>query len=185
MHERPALFNRLMQVNQEFCIAWANTQILAGATAICYFDALLSPSITAGAHLETGFKIAQDTLARINSPSVIHMATAATLPVVEEVIAAGASVIGVGILDDLAKLKATCQGRLTILGNLNGIAMRRWTPQQVEKKVKEVIAQAAPGGGFILADNGEIPWQVGEEVLTALSVAAHKWGRYPVCCQMG
>jgi len=185
MHERSELFNRLIEVNQEFCVAWANAQVRAGATAVCYFDALLSPAMTASVHLETGFRIARDTLARINSPSAIHMATAATLPVIEEVIDTGASIIGVSIMDDLAELKAACRGRLTILGNLNGVEMRRWTPEQTENTVKKAISEAASGGGFILADNGEIPWQVGEEVLTAVSDAVHKWGRYPGCCRTG
>jgi uroporphyrinogen decarboxylase len=182
MYERPTLFQRLMAVNQEFCVACANAQVQAGATAICYFDALLSPSNTAGEYRETGFAIARQTLARINSPSAIHMATAPALPVIEEVIRTGTSIIGVSILDDLAELKARCQGRLTILGNLNGITMRCWTVEQAEQTVKEVLATAAPGGGFILADNGEIPWQVGEDVLMALSEATHRWGQYPVCC---
>lgn len=183
MHEQPQSFQRLMAVNQAFCVNWANAQVRAGATAICYFDALLSPSMTTGAQLEAGFRIARETLARINSPSAIHMATAATLPVIEEVIATGTLMIGVSILDDLVQLKALCRGRLTILGNLNGIEMRRWTPEQAEKTVKELIATAAPGGGFILADNGEIPWQVNEEILLAVSDAVHTWGCYPVCPQ--
>ena len=181
MYERPDLFERLMRVNQEFCVAGANAQIQAGATAICYFDALLSSTVTAGAQLAAGFRIARETLARINGPSAIHMATAATLSVIEDVIATGTSIIGVSIMDDLAALKAACRGRLTILGNLNGIEMRRWTPEQAERTVKEVIAEAGPGGGFILADNGEIPWQVSEEILLAVSEAARKWGHYPLC----
>jgi uroporphyrinogen decarboxylase len=183
MHDRPQLFQRLMAVNQEFCIAWANAQVRAGATAVCYYDGLLSSTMTADAQLEEGFRIARETLAQINSPSAIHMATAATLPVIEKVIATGTSIIGVSILDDLAKLKAVCQGRLTILGNLNGVEMRRWIPEQAEQTVKEVLATAAPGGGFILADNGVIPWQVSEEILLAVSDAVHKWGRYPLVFQ--
>ncbi len=38
MYERPDLFQRLMKVNSDFCINWANAQLEAGATAICYFD---------------------------------------------------------------------------------------------------------------------------------------------------
>uniref|UniRef100_UPI00405683DF uroporphyrinogen decarboxylase family protein n=1 Tax=Candidatus Electrothrix sp. TaxID=2170559 RepID=UPI00405683DF len=185
MHERPDVFDRLMRVNQEFCIAWANAQVQAGATAVCYFDALLSSTMTGGKQLEQGFRIARETLARINSPSAVHMATAATLPVIEKVIATGTSIIGVSILDDLAQLKAICRDRLTILGNLNGIEMRRWTKEQAEQTVQEVIATAAPGGGFILADNGEIPWQVSEEILLAVSDAVHTWGNYPVYQQHG
>ncbi|MCI5220587.1 MAG: methylcobamide--CoM methyltransferase MtbA, partial [Candidatus Electrothrix sp. LOE2] len=88
---------------------------------------------------------------------------------------------GVSVMEDLAALKAACRGRLTVLGNLNGIEMRRWTPQQAEEKVREAIDQAGAGGGFILADNhGEIPWQVGEEVLLAIAEAVYRWGVYPL-----
>jgi uroporphyrinogen decarboxylase len=63
--------------------------------------------------------------------------------------------------------------------------MRRWPPEQAEQTVKEVLATAAPGGGFILADNGVIPWQVSEEILLAVSDAVHTWGNYPVYQQHG
>ncbi|MCI5140718.1 MAG: methylcobamide--CoM methyltransferase MtbA [Candidatus Electrothrix sp. ATG1] len=183
MHDRPNVFNRLMKVNQEFCVAWANAQVRAGATAICYFDPLTSPTMTApGTHLEAGFRIARQTLARTQSPTVVHLASGSTLPVLDDIAATGTAAVGVSVTEDLAELKAACRGRLTVLGNLNGIEMRRWTPIQAEKKVKKAIAQAAKGGGFILADNhGEIPWQVSEEVLMAIAEAVHQWGVYPLC----
>ncbi|MCI5126328.1 MAG: methylcobamide--CoM methyltransferase MtbA [Candidatus Electrothrix sp. AR5] len=182
MHEQPALFNRLMEVNQEFCVNWANAQIQAGVTAICYFDPLTSPTITApGVHLEKGFAIAQQTLARIQSPTAIHMASGRTLSVIDDIVATGTAAIGVSVTEDLREVKAVCQGRLTVLGNLNGIEMRRWTPQQAEDKVREAIGKAGVGGGFILSDNhGEIPWQVSEEVLLAISEAVHRWGVSPL-----
>jgi uroporphyrinogen decarboxylase len=182
MYERPDLFQHLMAVNQEFCVAWANAQVRAGATAVCYFDPLTSPTMTApGTHLATGFRIARETLARIESPTAIHLASGRTLSVIDEIVATGTSAIGVSVMEDLAALKAACRGRLTVLGNLNGIEMRRWTPQQAEEKVREAIDQAGAGGGFILADNhGEIPWQVGEEVLTAIAEAVYRWGVYPL-----
>ena len=182
MYEQPDLFQHLMAVNQEFCVKWANAQIRAGATAVCYFDPLTSPTMTApGVHLETGFRIARRTLARIQSPTAIHLASGCTLPVLDDIAATGTSAIGVSVMEDLAEVKAACRGRLTVLGNLNGIEMRRWTAQQAEDKVKEAIGQAGGGGGFILSDNhGEIPWQVGDEVLSAISEAVHQWGVYPL-----
>ena len=70
---------------------------------------------------------------------------------------------------------------MAILGNLNGIEMSRWTPQEAELNVKEALAKAGPGGGFILSDNhGEIPWQVPEEILLAISSTVQKWGQYPL-----
>ena len=70
---------------------------------------------------------------------------------------------------------------MSLLGNLNGIEMRNWTPQQAELIVKRAIAKAGHGGGLLLGDNhGEIPWQVPEEVLLAIGDAVEKWGRYPL-----
>ncbi len=67
------------------------------------------------------------------------------------------------------------------MGNLNGVEMRRWTPGQIEANVKDAIAKAGPGGGFILSDNhGEIPWQVPDEVLSGVSEAVREWGRHPL-----
>lgn len=182
MYEQPKLFHQLIEVNQEFCVRWANAQVQAGATVICYFDPLTSPSMTApGVHLETGFRIAKETLTQIESPTAVHLASGRTLSIVENVIATGTAVLGISAMEDLAEVKAVCRNRITMLGNLNGIEMCRWTPQQAEEKVKEAIKKAGAGGGFILSDNhGEIPWQVSDEILLAISEAAHQWGKYPI-----
>lgn len=182
MHGDPERFRKLLQVNQEFCVEWANAQLAAGATAICYFDPVSSTSIVPRAfYLETGFPAASATLARIQGPAAIHLASGRCLPIVDDIVRAGAAVVGVSALEDLGELKAACRGRLTVLGNLNGIEMRRWTSREAEAAVKRAISLAGPGGGFILSDNhGEIPWQVPEEVLEAVSDAVLRWGRYPL-----
>jgi uroporphyrinogen decarboxylase len=55
------------------------------------------------------------------------------------------------------------------------------TPEQAEAQLKAVIAAAGPGGGFILSDNhGEIPCQVPEDTLLAISEAVHRLGTYPL-----
>jgi uroporphyrinogen decarboxylase len=67
------------------------------------------------------------------------------------------------------------------MGNLNGLERRRWSRERATEVVKAAIASAGPGGGFILSDNhGEIPYQVDEEVLLAVSEAVREWGRYPL-----
>ena len=182
MYEQPELFERLMQINEAFCVEWANAQLEAGATAITYFDPVSSPSITPRElYLETGFEVARRTLARIKGPTATHLASARCLPIIDDLVQTGTAIVGVSGLEDLAEVKAACQARLTVLGNLNGVEMRRWTPEQAEAAVKQAIAKAGPGGGYILADNhGEIPWQVPDDVLLALSEAVHKWGRYPL-----
>ena len=180
--ERPELYARLMRMNEEFCVAWANAQLAAGASAIGYADPVSSPSISARElFLRTGYPVAQRTIARIRGPVAMHFASGRSLAVVDDVVRLGAVGISASALEDLPAVKAACRGRLTVLGNLNAIVMRRWDDAQAEAAVKAALAQAGPGGGFILTDNhGEIPWQVPESVLDAVSAAAREWGRYPL-----
>ena len=182
VHENPVAFEQLMRVNEEFCVAWANAQLQAGATAICYFDPVSSPTmVPRPLYLRTGFPVATRTLARIQGPTVTHFASGRCLPIALDVAQTGTVAVGVSADEDLAELKIACQGGLSLIGNLNGISMRHWSAAQAEAAVKEAIARAGRGGGFILSDNhGEIPWQVPEEVLLAISEAVRKWGRYPL-----
>ena len=182
MYEHPVLFDQLTKVNEEFCVEWANAQLRAGATAICYFDPVSSANIVhRKLYLKTGFEIARRTIARIKGPTATHMASGRCLPIIDDLAKTGTTIIGVSVLEDLGALKEACRGRLTVMGNLNGIEMRRWTPEHAEVMVKRALAKAGTGGGFILSDNhGEIPWQVPEEVLMAISEAVHKWGKYPL-----
>ncbi|MBI2865147.1 MAG: uroporphyrinogen decarboxylase family protein [Chloroflexi bacterium] len=182
IYDRPELFARLMRMNEEFCVEWANAQLEAGATAIGYFDPVSSPTITPRElSRRTGLDIARRTISRIKGPVAMSMGSGRCLPVVDDVARMGAPIIAASALEDLAGTKTACQGRMTVLGNLNGIGMRRWTPAQAEAEVKKAIAGAGQGGGFILCDNhGEIPWQVPEGVLHAISDAVNEWGRYPL-----
>jgi uroporphyrinogen decarboxylase len=182
MYEQTELFNHLMKANEEFCVAWANAQLEAGATAICYFDPVSSTTITAREmYLKTGFNVAKRTLARIKGPTATHMASGRCMPIINDLAQTGTAVVGTSVLEDLGEMKAACRGKLAVLGSLNGIEMRRWTTEQAEAVVKDSIAKAGPGGGYILSDNhGEIPYQVPDSVLMAVSEAVHKWGAYPL-----
>ena len=180
--ETPEAIERLWRINQEFCVEWANAQLQAGATAICYFDPLASPTITPPeVYRATGWRIAQRTLARIAGPTATHLASGRSLAIANLLAQTGTAAIGVSALEDLAEVKRAFAGRVGVIGNLNGIEMARWTPAEAETAVRDAIARAAPGGGFILADNhGEIPWQVSGDTLMAISEAARKWGEYPL-----
>jgi len=182
LFEEPERYQHLMAINREFCVEWANAQLQAGATAIGYFDpvsssTILSPEMSR----QTGLLVMQDTLPRINGAVAVHLASGRGLPILDDLIASGALALGVSGLEDLAALKSQCSGRTSLMGNLNGITMRHWTPEQAELEVKRAIAKAGRGGGFVLADqHGEIPWQVPDEVLFALRAAVDRWGRYPL-----
>lgn len=182
MHFYPDLFNKLMQVNEEFCVDWANAQLEAGATAICYFDPVSSTTIIPREkYLETGFKIAKRTISMIKGATATHLASGNCLPIIDDIAQTGTLGIGVSALENINELKAKCLNKISILGNLNGIEMRNWNNETAAVKVKNLIESAAPGGGFILADNhGEIPYQVPDEVLVAISDAVYRYGKYPI-----
>lgn len=182
IYEQPALLEQLLRLNEHFCVAWANAQLAAGASAICFFNPLASPTIIAREqYLRLGHPSTLRTLSQINGPTVFHFASGRCLPVLDDIAASGTLALGVSAEEDLASLKRAAAGRIALFGNLNGIAMRRWSEAEAEQQVKTVLAAAAPGGGFILADNhGEIPFQVAEQTLLAIAEAVQRWGAYPL-----
>lgn len=182
MHFHQDLFQKLMVINEEFCVDWANAQLEAGATAICYFDPVSSTTmIPKEMYLKTGFQVAKRTLARIKGPTATHFASGNCLLLKDLLPETGTAVVGVSVQENLFELKQAYKNKLTILGNLNGIEMRRWTEEEVSSIVKATIHKAAIGGGFILSDNhGEIPYQVPDEVLLAISKAVKEYGTYPL-----
>jgi uroporphyrinogen decarboxylase len=182
VYENKDLFNHLMNLNKEFSIAWANAQLEAGANVIAYYDPMSSPSmIPRDLFLDTGFKIAREIIKKVKGDMAIHFASGRTQEIMEDIIETGAVGVGASSLDDLSVVKNKCKNKITVMGNLNGIKMCNWTPQQAEEAVKYAIKQAAAGGGFILSDHhGEIPYQVSDEILASISHAVKKWGKYPL-----
>lgn len=182
LYENRIQFEKLISLNEEFCIAWANAQLDAGASAISYADPVSSPSIIPVELYEnTGYQISKRVIKQVNGAVAISFASGRCQNILDYIKKTGAVGVSVSIHDDLAEVKKSCYGKLSVMGNLNAIDMRKWTPQTAEMKVKEAIAKAGTGGGFILTDNhGEIPWQVNDDILLNISDAVRKWGQYPL-----
>lgn len=182
MMERRDLFTKLMQINEDFCVEWANAQLAAGATAICYFDPVSSPTIVSREQfMTTGSEVARRVLKKIKGPVATHLASGHVLPIIHDIIQTGAAVVGVSCVENLMEIKSACRGKISVLGNLNGVEMRRWSANEIEDNVRQAISQAGPGGGFILSDNhGEIPWSVPEETLMAIGETVRRFGNYPL-----
>ena len=182
MYFRAPEFEQLMQINQEFCVAWANAQLAAGATAICFFDPLASPNIIEREkYLTTGNRIAKQTISRIKGPTATHLASGIALPVISDIIDTGSAVLGFSLDDDLDEIKKAARSKICLLGNLNGVDMVNWDARKVNDEIINIIDKAGAGGGLIISDNhGEIPWQVPESVLLEISEAVSKYGTYPL-----
>jgi uroporphyrinogen decarboxylase len=182
LYYRNDYFEKLMRVNEAFCIAWANAQLAAGATGICYFDPLASPTvIERGLYLKTGYEVAKRTLPQIKGATTTHTASGIALPVIQDIISTGTQLIGFSAEDDPVAIKNAAAGKICLLGNLNAIEMVHWNTSQTVCAVKHIIEKAGKSGGFILSDNhGEIPWQVPEQVLLDVTEAVHTHGIYPL-----
>ena len=180
--EEPESLTPLLEVNEEFCAAWANAQLAAGADALVYYDPVGSCTIIEPAHYRRlCAPVTKRLLARINGPVAVHFASGRSFDILQDVAEAGAGGVVVSGDDDLAAVKAAVGGRLPILGNLNGLAMRHWDAAETERQVKNAIAAAGVGGGFILTDHhGEIPFDVPERVLVWIAESVGQWGRYPL-----
>jgi len=177
---KKSAFDRLMAINEDFCIRWANAQFEAGATAICYFDPLASSDmLPTDLYGRTGFEAAKRVMSKMNGPTATALASARTGKTFDLISQTGTGAIAFSHLDDLQETKKRSLGRIALIGNLNAIEMRRWTSAQARQEVKRVLDICAPGGGFILADNhGEVPWNVSEEILHAISDETRSW-EYP------
>ena len=182
LYFEPDNFHKLMQKNIEFCVSWANAQIKAGASAICYFDPLASHTIIdRETYIKTGFEVAKKTISLINGPTATHLASGIALPDINDIINTGTAILGFSSNDKIDEIKKASSNKICLLGNLNGIDMVNWDAKQTEFHIKNLIKGAGKNGGLLISDNhGEIPWQVPEEVLLAISEAVIKWGNYPL-----
>ncbi len=180
IYEDRPLFDILLKKNSDFCVEWANAQLAAGASAICYFDPVSSPTVVPRElFIETGFLAAKNVISRIKGPVAMHLASGRSLAIIDDIVAAGASVVGVSSLEDISQLKRKSAGKISLLGNLNGIKLASADGSDAAAEVRNIINAAASGGGFIISDNhGEIPWQVSSEVLISIREAVDEWGRY-------
>ncbi len=175
-------FNQLMRINEEFCVAWANAQLKAGATAISYADPLASPTIIErNTYISTGFEVAKRTIARIKGPVATNLASGIASPIINDLVETGTKAVAVSAKDNIADAKRMANKKVAIIGNLNAIDMVNWDREKTRREVRQLIQKAAPGGGFILSDNhGEIPWQVSEDVLLEIAETVKEYGNYPI-----
>lgn len=181
LQEAPALAERLVRVNEVFCARLANALLSAGASAVSLGEPLASPWLVPhDRYRALGLPALRRTIAAIRGPVAVATASAPCAAVAPDLAAAGAVAIGVSAADDLAAVKRRLEGRAAVVGNLDGLRMRRWGAAEAERAVRAALAAAGRGGGFVLSEHHEIPLQVPPEVLEAIADAVRRWGSYPL-----
>lgn len=78
---------------------------------------------------------------------------------------------------DVRKVKKVLGGHLCIMGNVPSSILQTATPEEVREYCRQLIAEVAPGGGFILAQRSSIDEAQPANVL-AMVAAAREFGVY-------
>lgn len=80
---------------------------------------------------------------------------------------------------DIGSVKREFGDKLCVMGNIDcSYLLVFGSPEDVDKKVKETIEIAAPGGGYIISSSNTIHPGVKPENYIALVKAARKYGKY-------
>ena len=100
-------------------------------------------------------------------------------PIIEPVVATGATFLQVDYKIDRTRCKQAAQGKTTLIGSVDpsGV-MARGTPEDVLRAARFDIQHLAPKGGFILSPGCTLPYTTPDENVMALVAAARQYGRY-------
>lgn len=169
---RTPIMNQCLEICKDFCIAWSNAQLQAGADIIVLADGMASATcITRSQFEQFALPILQKTIAEIRGP-VGYEPVGRIEPFIDLIPNLTIKLILLGCEDNIVLCKKVLQGKIAIMGNLNNIEMLHWTREQTLQKAKELLQAVAPGGGYIFGPQGpEIPWDTPDEVIYALMEA--------------
>lgn len=87
---------------------------------------------------------------------------------------------------DLATVKRLVGDRMALVGNVDcGKLLSHGSPGEVREAVRQCIADAGPGGGYLLSSSNSIHSSVKPENLVAMVEAGLEFGAYPLDAAMG
>jgi uroporphyrinogen decarboxylase len=82
---------------------------------------------------------------------------------------------------DLGKVKQMYGDRVALVGNIDCGRLLSWgTPEEVRETVRQAIAVAGPGGGYMVSSSNSIHSSVKPENLVAMARAVREFGQYPL-----
>ena len=81
---------------------------------------------------------------------------------------------------DMAKVKHQWGDRICLIGNVSNELLRSASTSQIEARVKELLRDAAPGGGFALGSGNSVPDWANYENYTTMRETCLRHGSYPI-----
>lgn len=119
--------------------------------------------------------------AKITLPWIVHT-DGNVLPLIEDFIDLG--VAGLHPLEngalDIRLVKRRYGDCLCLLGNVDLNILALGTPADVEKEVRRLIRDLAPGGGYIISSGNSLASYLRPENVLAFTRAVHEYGQYPI-----
>jgi len=176
---RDRYFRRIIDVCSDFVAKWATMQIQAGAHVIVLADGMASATMLPRSVFERyALPVIRNIIGRIPG-LVAYEAVGRVEPFADLLIDSGAVALLIGEEDNIASCRRALRGKVGLIGNVNNMKMRRWSPARVELQAKAALNAGMPGYGFALANQGpEIPFDVSVETIASFVKAIAKYGRY-------
>lgn len=81
---------------------------------------------------------------------------------------------------DIHKVHAEFGDRICLCGNVSNEMLQHGSEKDIEQRVKELLRDIAPGGGYLLAAGNSVPAWAKFENWMALRRAGFQYGHYPI-----
>jgi uroporphyrinogen decarboxylase len=118
---------------------------------------------------------------QITKPWIFH-SDGNLMPILDDLLSLGLS--GLHPIEpgpmDLGHLKRHYGKNLCLCGNISVDTLSQGKPQDIDQLVKEAIAVAGPGGGYIAGSSNSITSYCAPENVRAMQKAILKYGHYPL-----
>jgi len=173
----------------DYCIKLGNVFAKAlidnGARCIQTGEALASPTFI-NPNLYRSFiagmeKKQNEELFSYGAESVLVHICGKTLPILDDVVATGASMIDLDSPADIGEAKQILRGRMAIKGNIDSSnVLFNGTPELVRQKTREAIIAAGAGGGLIIGSGCDVAFGTPVENISAMVETAREYGKYPI-----